>query len=188
MAGSGEGDRSERGVEENPASPDIALIDMRSEEDNVSETSEAHSQASSKHSDVPPTVKDAFDANTYAGKKTITQALFDLALISANASHLKLILQHHWMGLTPDFFVLVVTLLILSITLQLTTAVILFVKIRLDINKVEDQRIADRFNDCATLMIIFVTIINIFISAFSSVPATADETNGSVEATYVTPT
>ncbi|XP_077983445.1 ninjurin-2-like [Glandiceps talaboti] len=178
MAGGGEGGRGERGVEENPANPDIALIDMRSEDDNASETSETPSKDSSTHSNISSTIQSAFDANTYSGKKTVTQALFDLALISANASHLKLLFQHHWMGLTPDFFVFVVTLLVLSITLQLATAVILFVKIRLDINRVEDQNIANRLNDCATMMIVFVTILNIFVSAFSSVPATADETSG----------
>lgn len=58
-----------------------------------------------------------FNHNKYATKKTITQGLLDIALLTANASQLKLILE---VGSAYPYYALLVTLLSISLTLQVS--------------------------------------------------------------------
>jgi hypothetical protein len=60
-----------------------------------------------------------FPHNNYATKKTITQGLLDIALLTANASQLKFVLE---VGESHPYYVLLVTLLAISIALQVITA------------------------------------------------------------------
>lgn len=55
------------------------------------------------------------DANRYATKKTIAQGMLDIALLTANASQLKYILQ---VGHKHEFYTLMLSLIIISIVLQ----------------------------------------------------------------------
>jgi len=55
------------------------------------------------------------DPNVYATKKTIAQGMLDVALLTANASQLKYLLQ---LGKDHDFYYLMVTLISLSLVLQ----------------------------------------------------------------------
>ncbi|GFR32694.1 ninjurin-2, partial [Trichonephila clavata] len=55
------------------------------------------------------------DANVYATKKTIAQGLLDVALLTANASQLKYLLQ---VGKEHEFYYVMMTLISLSIILQ----------------------------------------------------------------------
>lgn len=57
------------------------------------------------------------DANRYATKKTIAQGLLDVALLTANASQLKYILQ---VGEKHEFYKLMLTLIVISIVLQVS--------------------------------------------------------------------
>ena len=56
----------------------------------------------------------AFNANKYATKKTIAQGMLDVALLTSNASHLKLVLQDD----NHPFYGPLVFLISLSILLQ----------------------------------------------------------------------
>lgn len=60
----------------------------------------------------------AMDANRYATKKTIAQGMLDIALLTANASQLKYILQ---VGEQHQFYKLMLILISLSIVLQVNT-------------------------------------------------------------------
>ena len=55
------------------------------------------------------------DANSYATKKTIAQGMLDIALLTANASQLKYVLQ---VGQQHEFYTLMVSLICISIVLQ----------------------------------------------------------------------
>merc|ERR1712168_1275395 len=71
------------------------------------------------------TRKRGLDVNRYATKKTIAQGMLDVALLTANASQLKYVLQ---LGEDKhDFYYLMLALIILSIILQVIHAVILFI-------------------------------------------------------------
>lgn len=57
----------------------------------------------------------AMDANRYATKKTIAQGMLDIALLTANASQLKYILQ---VGQRHEFYTLMLILISISIIMQ----------------------------------------------------------------------
>lgn len=57
------------------------------------------------------------DANAYATKKTIAQGMLDVALLTANASQLKYLLQ---LGKVHEFYYLMITLISLSLVLQVS--------------------------------------------------------------------
>lgn len=57
----------------------------------------------------------AMDANRYATKKTIAQGMLDIALLTANASQLKYILQ---VGHRHEFYTLMLILISVSIIMQ----------------------------------------------------------------------
>ncbi|XP_045470222.1 ninjurin-1-like isoform X3 [Harmonia axyridis] len=70
------------------------------------------------------------DPNKYATKKTIAQGLLDVALLTANASQLKYILQ---VGPKHEFYTLMLSLIIVSIILQVTGGVVaLLVYVKMD--------------------------------------------------------
>ncbi|XP_055389628.1 ninjurin-2 isoform X3 [Condylostylus longicornis] len=110
----------------------------------------------------------AIDANRYATKKTIAQGMLDIALLTANASQLKYILQ---VGERHDFYKLMLGLISTSIILQVLSGLLnlsctLMRDCRLHIEK---YRISAEFwNHVRTAMAFFTTAINIFISAFDS--------------------
>ena len=60
----------------------------------------------------------ALDANRYATKKTIAQGLLDVALLTANASQLKYVLQVGYDN--HPFYYLMLSLIIISIILQVS--------------------------------------------------------------------
>jgi hypothetical protein len=60
------------------------------------------------------------DANSYATKKTIAQGMLDIALLTANASQLKYVLQ---VGQQHEFYTLMVWLISISIVLQVCVCV-----------------------------------------------------------------
>jgi hypothetical protein len=60
-----------------------------------------------------------FGHNKYATKKTITQGLLDIALLTANASQLKFVLE---VGENHPYYTLLLTLLVVSIALQVSYA------------------------------------------------------------------
>ncbi|RWS30290.1 Ninjurin-1-like protein [Leptotrombidium deliense] len=55
------------------------------------------------------------DPNTYATRKTIAQGMMDIALLTANASQLKQVLQ---IGKSNSFYTLMILLISSSIVLQ----------------------------------------------------------------------
>ncbi|XP_060528973.1 ninjurin-2-like isoform X6 [Cylas formicarius] len=61
------------------------------------------------------------DVNKYATKKTIAQGLLDVALLTANASQLKYVLQ---VGEKHEFYTLMLTLITISIILQVTAGLL----------------------------------------------------------------
>ncbi|XP_071053742.1 ninjurin-2 isoform X2 [Onthophagus taurus] len=103
------------------------------------------------------------DANSYATKKTIAQGLLDVALLTANASQLKYILQ---VGEQHEFYHLMLGLIITSIILQLMVA-ILFVTIGgLNLNATSDHKAAIILNDVILIFIFIISLVNIIISGF----------------------
>ena len=136
----------------------------------------------------------ALDANRYATKKTIAQGMLDIALLTANASQLKYILQ---VGAKHEFYRLMLTLITISISLQVPlprirralstlnhlplpfptlphppTQIGLGV-MDLTLTLMRDRKLhlleyhwsANLLNSLGTVIALFITLLNLFISA-----------------------
>ncbi|KAJ8925804.1 hypothetical protein NQ315_009654 [Exocentrus adspersus] len=103
------------------------------------------------------------DINKYATKKTIAQGLLDVALLTANASQLKHVLQ---IGEQHEFYTLMISLIIISILLQLAVAILFVIIGGLNLNKEKDHKAAIILNDIILIFIFFISIVNIIISGF----------------------
>ncbi|XP_040567566.1 ninjurin-2 isoform X5 [Lepeophtheirus salmonis] len=104
------------------------------------------------------------DANRYATKKTIAQGMLDIALLTANASQLKYVLQvgeeNH------PFYYLMISLISISIILQGIVGVLFLIIGGLNINKKTEHKAADRLNNVIILIIFFITLINVVLNGF----------------------
>ncbi|XP_005188341.1 ninjurin-1 isoform X2 [Musca domestica] len=110
----------------------------------------------------------SMDANRYATKKTIAQGMLDIALLTANASQLKYILQ---VGEQHQFYKLMLVLISLSIILQILSGVLsLSLSLMRDcrMHMPEFHQSANFINHIRTGFAFIVTMINLFISAFDS--------------------
>ncbi|XP_049826838.1 ninjurin-1 isoform X6 [Aethina tumida] len=82
----------------------------------------------------------SLDVNKYATKKTIAQGLLDVALLTANASQLKYVLQ---VGEKHEFYTLMLTLISISIILQVTAALLsLVVSLLTSLNRTKLETVA----------------------------------------------
>ncbi|XP_044587485.1 ninjurin-1-like isoform X1 [Cotesia glomerata] len=105
----------------------------------------------------------SLDANRYATKKTIAQGMLDIALLTANASQLKYILQ---VGKQHEFYTLMLTLICLSIGLQAAVGILFIVVGGLDINRRRDQWAANFINDIILISVFVISLTNVVISGF----------------------
>ncbi|XP_041954905.1 ninjurin-2 isoform X1 [Alosa sapidissima] len=102
------------------------------------------------------------DMNHYATKKSAAQSMLDVALLMANSSQLKTVL---YVGPAYRFFIPLIVLLSLSITLQVVVGLLLVFIVKYDLNDVRKQRKLNTMNNVATVMVFFTVLINIFITA-----------------------
>uniref|UniRef100_V5FYP9 Ninjurin-2 n=1 Tax=Anoplophora glabripennis TaxID=217634 RepID=V5FYP9_ANOGL len=106
----------------------------------------------------------SLDVNKYATKKTIAQGLLDVALLTANASQLKYVLQ---VGEKHEFYTLMLSLITISIVLQVAQACLcVILGTYLNINKEGDHPNASKANNVVLCVNIIIMAVNILISSF----------------------
>ncbi|XP_014277917.1 ninjurin-1 isoform X2 [Halyomorpha halys] len=103
------------------------------------------------------------DANRYATKKTIAQGMLDIALLTANASQLKYILQ---IGDKHEFYSLMLGLITTSIILQMCVGILFLIIGGLDINIPGDHLPANIINDIILVLVFVISVVNVIISGF----------------------
>ncbi|KAG7189673.1 hypothetical protein KM043_017345 [Ampulex compressa] len=110
-------------------------------------------------------------ANSFAAKKTVAQGMMDVALITANANQLRYLIEYQ--RDSPTFYV-ILSLIIISLMLQVAVGVSLIFKGRFDIKGQSKSINAQRINNYVVVGVFLITIINVFIASFSiSAPPTA---------------
>ncbi|XP_050338018.1 ninjurin-2 isoform X3 [Bactrocera neohumeralis] len=111
----------------------------------------------------------AMDANRYATKKTIAQGMLDIALLTANASQLKYILQ---VGDQHQFYKLMLIMISLSIILQVIAGSLLVVLSVIGIHKNKYQRsLAETLNHTVNGVIFVSVFCDIIKMSFGLDPA-----------------
>merc|ERR1719476_1112299 len=78
------------------------------------------------------------NVNRYATKKTLSQGMLDIALLTSNAAHLKYVLsvgyeQH-------EYYTVVLTIIIISLVLQAAAGILFLIIGGMDINNEEYHR------------------------------------------------
>ncbi|XP_066265724.1 ninjurin-1-like [Branchiostoma lanceolatum] len=113
----------------------------------------------------PSVTKSGLDKNNFTQKKTMAQGFMDMALMTANAAQLKLVLYEGRHG-RVFLFEFVMFLLVCSIIVQIFVGILLFIKSRYSIEDPAHHKHAEMANNWATGLVMIVTILNVFISAF----------------------
>uniref|UniRef100_A0A2I3T6S3 Ninjurin 2 n=1 Tax=Pan troglodytes TaxID=9598 RepID=A0A2I3T6S3_PANTR len=103
--------------------------------------------------------------NHYATKKSVAESMLDVALFMSNAMRLKAVLEQ---GPSSHYYPTLVTLISLSLLLQVVIGVLLVVIARLNLNEVEKQWRLNQLNNAATILVFFTVVINVFITAFGA--------------------
>lgn len=103
------------------------------------------------------------DTNRYATKKTIAQGMLDIALLTANASQLKYVLQ---VGESHEFYSLMLGLIITSLVLQVVVGVMFLVIGGMDINDHTQHKAANILNNIIVLFLFIISVDNVILSSF----------------------
>ncbi|RWS27514.1 Ninjurin-1-like protein [Leptotrombidium deliense] len=122
-----------------------------------------HHHHSPISTELPKTSNMPLDMNIYSTRKTVAQGMMDIALMTANASQLKYVLlnaaNHRYLEVT-------ISLLTVSIILQIVVGIILIFLGRWNINYRGDQRRSDMANNAVVILIFLITVVNVMISSF----------------------
>lgn len=94
----------------------------------------------------------------------MAQGMLDLALLSANANQLRYVLDS---SLRNHYFYVSLTLISISLVLQVLVAIALIFKSRYNIDNEQEYANADRINNFIMIGILLITIANVISSAFS---------------------
>ncbi|NXC01983.1 NINJ1 protein, partial [Orthonyx spaldingii] len=101
--------------------------------------------------------------NHYANKKSAAESMLDIALLMANASQLKAVMEQ---GPSFSFYVPLIVLISLSLTLQVMVGVLLIFLVKYDLNNTAKHGKLNFLNNLATGLVFIIVVVNIFITAF----------------------
>ncbi|KAF7660769.1 hypothetical protein LDENG_00275990 [Lucifuga dentata] len=107
--------------------------------------------------------QEPLNMNHYANKKSAAESMLDVALLMANASQLKAVIEQG-----PDFvfYVPLIILISISLSLQIIVGILLIFIVKWNLN---DERMHSKLNileNIATAFIFVIVVVNIFITAF----------------------
>uniref|UniRef100_A0A8C9AQ34 Ninjurin 2 n=1 Tax=Prolemur simus TaxID=1328070 RepID=A0A8C9AQ34_PROSS len=115
--------------------------------------------------DASPRGNQPINLNHYATKKSVAESMLDVALFMSNAMRLKVVLEQ---GPSSHYYATLVTLISISLLLQVVIGVLLVVIARVNLNEVEKQWRLNQLNDAATTLVFLTVVINVFITAFGA--------------------
>ena len=99
----------------------------------------------------------------YAAKKTIAQGMLDIALLTANTSQLRVVIQSEEHSSMRR---VIITFISFSIVLQVLVGLCLLYIGTLDKEHAQKKRRANILNNVVTMFIFIITIINVMVSSF----------------------
>ncbi|XP_076456654.1 ninjurin-1-like [Babylonia areolata] len=100
--------------------------------------------------------------SSYARKKTVAKGCLDFALLMANTSQLKVLVQT---GKKNDLYYQLVAMISISIMLQVATGVLLIVLGSSEPRTRKGFRSAENMNNASVILILLITVLNLLISS-----------------------
>ncbi|XP_056131252.1 ninjurin-1-like [Lampris incognitus] len=101
--------------------------------------------------------------NNYANKKSAAESMLDVALLMANASQLKAVVEQ---GSDFTFYKPLVALISLSIIFQIVVGVLLIFIVKWNLNDESTHNKLNILENTATALVFIIVVINVFITAF----------------------
>ncbi|XP_061474174.1 ninjurin-1 isoform X1 [Rhineura floridana] len=101
--------------------------------------------------------------NHYANKKSAAESMLDVALLMANASQLKAVMEQ---GPSFSFYVPLIALISISLILQIAVGVLLIFLVKYDLNNPAKHAKLDFLNNVTTGLVFIIVVVNVFITAF----------------------
>ncbi|XP_068598936.1 ninjurin-1-like [Brachionichthys hirsutus] len=101
--------------------------------------------------------------NHYANKKSAAESMLDVALLMANASQLKVVLEQ---GTAISFYVPLVTLISVSLILQIMVGTLLIFIVKWDLNDQSKHYKLNIMENISTAFVFIIVVVNVFITAF----------------------
>ena len=112
------------------------------------------------------TDKDPFDNNKYVITKTVSKGLLNISLLTNNSNQLRRLISEGVEKTTIQW--LSVVLILLSIALQITMAIMAVFVGKEDINVERHQEKATKLNRTLLILAILTIVINVLITSFST--------------------
>ena len=112
------------------------------------------------------TDKDPFDNNKYVISKTVSKGLLNISLLTENSNQLRRLISEGVEKTTIQW--LSVVLILLSISLQITMAIMAVFVGKEDINFERHQEKATKLNRSLLILSIPTIVINVLITSFST--------------------
>ncbi|XP_076013093.1 ninjurin-1 isoform X2 [Genypterus blacodes] len=100
--------------------------------------------------------------NHYANKKSAAESMLDVALLMANASQLKAVLEQG----PGNFYVPLITLISVSLSLQIIVGVLLIFIVKWNLNDESMHYKLNIMENVATAFVFVIVVVNVFITAF----------------------
>ena len=112
------------------------------------------------------TDKDPFDNNKYVISKTVSKGLLNISLLTENSNQLRRLISEGVEKTTIQW--LSVVLILLSISLQITMAIMAVFVGKEDINFERHQEKATKLNRTLLILAILTIVINVLLTSFST--------------------
>ncbi|KAK3512763.1 hypothetical protein QTP70_025111, partial [Hemibagrus guttatus] len=101
--------------------------------------------------------------NHYANKKSAAESMLDVALLMANASQLKAVLEQ---GPGFSFYIPLIILISISLILQIIVGVLLIFIVKWNLNDESKHYHLNILENISTALVFIIVVVNIFITAF----------------------
>ncbi|XP_069062518.1 ninjurin-1 [Pleurodeles waltl] len=111
----------------------------------------------------PPRRRRSLNINHYANKKSAAESMLDVALLMANASQLKAVIEQ---GPSFSFYIPLIVLITISLVLQVIVGVLLIFIVKYDLNNPAKHARLDLLNNIATGLVFIIVVVNVFVTAF----------------------
>ncbi|XP_077134223.1 ninjurin-1 isoform X1 [Ranitomeya variabilis] len=112
--------------------------------------------------------------NHYANKKSAAESMLDIALLMANSSQLKAVIDQ---GPSFTYYIPLIILISISLILQIVVGVLLIFIVKYDLNNREKHAKLDNLNNTATGLVFIIVVVNVFITSFGVQKPVAEPTN-----------
>nr|DBA18688.1 TPA: hypothetical protein GDO54_016907 [Pyxicephalus adspersus] len=101
--------------------------------------------------------------NHYANKKSAAESMLDVALLMANASQLKAVIEE---GPSFSYYIPLIILISISFIFQIVVGILLIFIVKYDLNNPARHAVLDKLENAATGLVFVIVVVNVLITAF----------------------